>query len=417
MGETIQFIPTCHAEVALQKYGQRGWIVVPTSSVGGGLHPANELVRDRVVGDGASWVVTLHGASMSPDTTSSEYKWLRAHSWSHLYHQNSRRIRIVALPGVRCGWKWSLTYALVGKHLIMHDKPRKPTCDLCAEQVLQPSDAYISIQNVVRSTPRISRSGLDQGIVRFLRSFFHRLPFQGPLHWDYMPDSETAFALFRHIRGLLMYYRIKPQITLAFQEQLDTGSIGVRMEVFIPEVRGMESKSLAFIHPVRGRCSSLEGLDVLINVGVVKPITAVFSDHYVFGTYFPAMNSPTQLSKIKLPHQERVILDEFIRTLFLSSAFRRPGAIPIPECKKQLLQCLTATFLLLDCSPKLHALFLDKGDRTDISVFTVITVTLPEEWPDLDQTLFAVTYNADIVRTLQLLGFSVHIVKGGRSFM
>ncbi|KAJ8077480.1 hypothetical protein AAF712_013010 [Marasmius tenuissimus] len=422
MQEAIQFVSTNRAAEGLQKYEDRGWAIVGSSSVGAGLHHASELTRDRMVGDSASWIIPLNGASMSPNTDSDEYKWFRAHSWSHVSHTAPPRICILSFTGSRCGWKWRLTYSQAAKYLIMHQRPRKTFCGLCEEQTLQQVDAHVVVQAAVQTTPRVTHSALDRTIVDFLRGFFNRLPLRGPLNLRLLPDSETAFAMFQQMRGILTYYRTKPQITLSFDVTAEPSTarmVEVKMEIFLPQPGGA-AVSIASIHPIRGRSNFPEGLQVQLNMGPMKQSAPISSDRYTFGTNFGTLASPTQLSTRELPYQQRVMLEDFVRELMLSMPKRDiqgSRLVPVPECKKQLLGSLNALFLLLDCEPNLSAAFFDKGQRTDIAVFTVITVKVPEEWPDLDRTAFGVLYNIDVVRSLQSLGFSVHIVKGGRSFM
>ncbi|KAL0060391.1 hypothetical protein AAF712_012842 [Marasmius tenuissimus] len=137
MSENIQFIPTSRAAAPLRKYQDRGWITVASSSPGSGLYHASELARDRSAADSAAWVIPLDGTSMTPDSTAPEYRWIKAHSWSHVFHSKPRRINILLLTGIRCGWKWKLTYALAAKHLIMHGKRREMLCEPCKEHCLQ----------------------------------------------------------------------------------------------------------------------------------------------------------------------------------------------------------------------------------------------------------------------------------------
>ncbi|KAJ8093638.1 hypothetical protein PM082_023430 [Marasmius tenuissimus] len=418
--ENVQLVTSYRAQAALRKYSDCGWMLVTSSAPSCGLRLAYEFARDRAVGDKATWIMSLGGIGVTPDPDEASLKWLIAHSWSHgsSYH---RRVSIVVRTGTRCGWKWPLAYGDSAQHLIMHTSKDRPevSCVECEEGVLRNDQAYIHVHNSLARCPQVTNSEADQSLVGFLRGLFRRMPMQGPVSFDMLPDSDAAFMAFRQIQTVLAYYRIKPQVVVSFQFTKEAGESGFVMsvEIFLPKPTA-EFKSVAWIHPVYGRFKPVEGLSIEVSIGSLKK-HELTEHHHLFGTCFAGLISPPAM-KDELPLQHRLILEAFVQNTFSIMPRRTATSaeiVPVAESKKHLLSSLSALFIGLDCRPNLSVAFQNIENRSDIHVFTVVTVTVPDHWPDLDKTCFGVLYNIKAVRRLELLGFSIHMVKGGRIFM
>ncbi|KAL0057923.1 hypothetical protein AAF712_015418 [Marasmius tenuissimus] len=325
--------------------------------------------------------------------------------------------------GTRCGWKWPLVYGDVAQHLVMHDSryQMEVSCRECDEGVLQSDGVYAHVHNALMKTSKVTDSEVDQAIIGFMRGLFLRLPMPGPLSFDLLPDANAAFVAFRQLQIVIAYYRVKPQIVVSFHVNSSNAmtDVGITIEIFLPKVSA-ELKLIAWIHPVYGRFKPVDGLSIEVSVGTLKK-HELTEQHHIFGTCFAGLVSPPTMRKNQLPLQHRLILEDFVQSVFLNMPRRNTIAasqmIPVAESKKQLLSSLSALFLGLDCEPNLSVAFQGIGTRDDIHVFTIVTVTVPEYWPDLDKTCFGVLYNIKAVKRLELLGFSIHIVKEGRIFM
>ncbi|KAL0580142.1 hypothetical protein V5O48_001852 [Marasmius crinis-equi] len=126
----VRLLSAHEAPSAFKKYSERGWQVVGSASALSGLRRAGEFVRDRAVGDSATWIIELRGVGMTLDSDSIHLKWLLAHSWSHLKTTRGL-VRVGAEVGGRCSWRWPLTFAAGCQHLRLHGPDLKEDCDIC----------------------------------------------------------------------------------------------------------------------------------------------------------------------------------------------------------------------------------------------------------------------------------------------
>ncbi|KAL0578305.1 hypothetical protein V5O48_003682 [Marasmius crinis-equi] len=353
----MNFIGPTHA-VCLYPYSTLHLLqsirLLPDRKASAALAKANELIRDRAVGDRATWILALRGTGIPFDPNFLFLKWHLAHSWSH-ESESCGIVRIVFLVGGRCSWKRPITFATACGHLRLHGHTFSDICSLCAQETVgyaRVADIYHIVHQSVETAPSPDGSDIDRFVVDYLYKVFSRLPGSfGAFSEAVMPDAFVAMSAYAQIRSVLHYFRADPKVVISFH--YEQPFVVTNLHVHVPVPSDIVSDAVALL-----KCSNVRrprvasGLTFKVVLANSRTINLDYDHHLM-----PRMKSRNPGVRAgDLPMSRYLIMiDQFIDSVIHGIPERSVDVgevVPTTEAREALKSCLHAFYYLFNSGIK-----------------------------------------------------------------